>query len=217
MTQKLKCQIEFTWICCQKPPGRYILPILDSNVLYFILKCHQKDVWLTSLQTSQWQRGVKVGSSVEPEAGSAPTTTELWLSAAASAPATTGQYLRHSSSCSWFFRRTGRRQPSTISTCNTQRVSIHSEMCLFWSKQKVFAESAPMSCPPFSSTARAGAGCCGKMPVSPKDGVHSKMGSVREYLKRKSGNESGKKNYVSSQLKSRITTSINKSAFCLYN
>lgn len=30
---------------------------------------------------------------------------------------TTGQYLRHSSSCSWFLRRTGRRQPSTISTC----------------------------------------------------------------------------------------------------
>lgn len=32
-----------------------------------------------------------------------------------------------------------------------------------------------MSCPPFSSSVRGGAGCCGKMPVHSKDEIYGKM------------------------------------------
>lgn len=95
-----------------------------------------------------------------------------------SSATTPGSHLRHSSSCSWFLRRTGRRQPSTISTCGRPRVIVHSNTdqcgvkrtCVFF----FFFETLPKSCPPSSSTARAAAGCCGKMPVSHKDARCSK-------------------------------------------
>lgn len=206
---KLTCQTEFIVICCL---DRFYLVF---PVMYFKINMSPKDVSLSSLEIYQWLTGVlnlkpftgcncmcNVYSSLT--GGRILTTTEVRLALASLAPwqQPDNTYAIHLHVLG-FFGEQGGDSPQQ-SQPETDNMSIYIPKSVYFGKTKRYlSKSHRWVVRHFRQQRELQQGVVGKCRSRPKMICTARWESFSKCLKRKSGNESGKKKYSSSQNKNK--------------